>query len=77
MIAGTEAREIFGRPGTAIINIPVFVPRDGDAEPLTMERIAEHLGFPGEKLEWTVLPSEDDLESYLAQQGVSNDDNQQ
>jgi hypothetical protein len=66
----TEAREIFGKPGTAIIRIPVFVPRDGNPEPLTMEKIAEHLGFPGEQLQWTVLPSEDDLESYLAGRGI-------
>jgi hypothetical protein len=72
----TEVREIFGRPGTAIVRIPVFIPREGNPEPLTMEKIAEHLGFPGEKLEWTVLPSEDDLESYLAQQGVADDDKQ-
>jgi hypothetical protein len=72
----TEAREIFGSPGTAIVRIPVFVPREGNTEPLTMEKIAEHLGFPGEKLEWTVLPSEDDLEDYLAQQGVADDDKQ-
>jgi hypothetical protein len=72
----TEARKIFGRPGTAIVRIPVFIPREGNPEPLTMEKIAEHLGFPGEKLEWTVLPSEDDLESYLAQQGVADDDKQ-
>jgi hypothetical protein len=67
-----EKREIFGRPGTAIITIPVFVERrepGAKGEPLTMEKIAEHLGFPGEKLEWTVLPSEDDLEDYLQQEG--------
>jgi hypothetical protein len=69
-----ERREIFGQPGTAHINIPVFVPRKSDKEPLTMAAIAEHLGFPGEKLEWTVLPSEDDLADYLAEQGAKDDD---
>jgi hypothetical protein len=73
----TEVREIFGRKGTALINIPVFVPREGNAEPLTMEKIAEHLGFPGEKLEWTVLPSEDDLDEWLTQGEVRSKDDQQ
>jgi hypothetical protein len=72
----TEAREIFGKPGTAIIRIPVFVERRAPGEvgePLTMEKIAEHLGMPGEALEWTVLPSEDDLEDFMVQQTEAKD----